>query len=634
MTTVNTTPQTPPVEPRVDTPPTQTQTQPPQGQLPLTPNETILQRPTPLEVATGLDLGQLSANDPSSNLIASNPTGATTNQPPPLLPNVTPAGQNAANQDWARLRTTPTAPDLNIFGGDKGKVEAVLNDIKQDPAYNALGPQDKGASGRDALWNGNAAGVTNGRDARDLRDTAAVDSYSLSPRRQTEDVPSKLLSTLQGSAAYNDQGANKYNTLIIDTHRLNQFPEQYLQQIADAKAQGKKVMVVASIGGSAADNNSKGAFDKERAVADRDLRMLDNSLKLLRAAGIDSSKIEVVAGQADTPAKRNQSPERTAFVNELRTNTAQTYNQILERNGLKDQKVDVKTGLPWGGDELASTAIARALPERSVRVIALDKDGKELNPGTVANYWENNNATSRLINEALDKNNLRQAKPGEQADMTLYVVVDKSNGQVSYRGQPDSIRHRIEQDIADNKSKPGDTMIVDLRGTNGAFDNQILPRDKSGKVREDLLAVGAWGTGANSLGQTLAIGKVMDAAGSDAARRQMLVESVANDFVLRNHNGQSNLKNSGLNSALSNAGINMNQPSGSSWGWDKAGSFQSVQQGNQAEQAVNRYVNTELDRLFGNDVGDVTTTFQFNRVFEAQFQLNGGPLPANATQGR
>jgi hypothetical protein len=630
---------TPP--PASSTPPADTtQTQNTQNRpLPPTPLETATQQPTPLEVATGLDLGQIAANDPGNTLLASNTTAT---QPKPLLPNVTPAGQAKANADWERLRTpAPNAVGMMAFGANKEQVEAVLAQIKQDAAYNALGPQDKGANGRDSLWNKDAAGVTNGRDARDLRDSTQVDSYSLSPRRQTEDVPGKLLTALGTSVQFDGKGQSQYDTLIIDTHRLNQFPEQYLPQIADAKLDGRKVMLVASIGGSAAANNNSGDFDKERAVADRDLRMLDNSLKLLNAAGIDPSKIQVVAGQADTPRKPNQTPERTAFVNELRTNTAQTYNQILERNGLGGQKVDAKTGLPWGGDELASTAIARALPERSVRVIALDKDGKEINPGTVANYWENNNSTSRLINEALDKNNLRHAKPGEQADMTLYVVVDKSNGQIDYRGQPQSIRHRIENDIANNRASPSDTMIVDMRTNNGAFDNQILPRDKSGKVREDLLAVGAWGTGANSLGQTLATGKVFNVAPNAAAQRQMLIESVANDFVLRNHGGRNDMTASPINAALNAGGINMNEKFRLNPGekepksrWDRAGAFATLDEGRRAQDLTNRSINQQLDSLFGSDVGDVTTNFQFNRVFEAQFQLKGGPLTENLTRGR
>jgi hypothetical protein len=409
------------------------------------------------------------------------------------------------------------------------------------------------------------------------------------------------------------------------------------------------VMVVASVGGSAGTNAE---FGKEMATAQRDLRMLDNTLRMLGAAGIDSSKIQVVAGQADTPAKKlntaAEQQQRDQNVRTLREQTARDYNAILDKNGLGGQRVDVATGLPWGGDELASTAIARALPERSVNVITLDKDGKPVNPGTVANYWESNNATSRLINEALGKNNLRQAKPGETADMTLYVVVDKSNNQVQYAGKPESIRHRIEQDIADNKTQPGNTMVVDLRTTNGAFDNQILPIDRNTKkVRTDLLAVGAWGTGANALGQTLATGKVFDAVYRPDAQRQMLVESVANDFVLRNHDGKNNMTSSPLSNALNAGGIDMNakftNPGETTpkSRWDRAGSFRDLAEGAKAEKLVNGYVNTTIDQLFGKDVGDVTTNFQFNRVFEAQFQQNVGPFGSGVllnddhlTQGR
>jgi hypothetical protein len=602
----------------------------------------FMQTPTPLEVAAGLDPKASSSNNPSADPLASNTADvqlaqATTTNPPGGKPvKIDPA--------WTPLATTPPAASFSGFA-HPAKAQTVLNDMKQDAAYNAIGPQDgKGVSGANSLWAGGATGtLAGGRDSRDRRDNTTPDIYSMSPRRQTEDVPGKLLSALSASPGYNDQGKSKFNTLVVDTHRLNQFPEQYLPQIAEAKASGKNVMVVASIGGSAGTNAD---FGKEMNTAQRDLRMLDNSLRMLNAAGIDSSKIQVVAGQADTPAKPQSTPaeqqQREQNVRTIRTQSAQDYNAIMGKNGLASQKVDVATGLPWGGDELASTAIARALPERSVNVVTLDKDGKPVNPGTVANYWENNNATSRLINEALDKNNLRQVKPGETADMTLYVVVDKSNRQVQYTGKPESIRHRIEQDFADSKAKPGDTMIVDLRTANGAFDNQILPRDKStGKVRTDLLAVGAWGTGANSLGQTLATGKVFDAAYNPSAQRQMLVESVANDFVLRNQNGRADMTQSPLNNALRDGGIDMNakykaNPTDkeAKSRWDRAGSFASLEEGAKAERIVNQYVNAGVDQLFGDKVGDVTTNFQFNRVFESQFQLKGGPLPANITQGR
>lgn len=160
-------------------------------------------------------------------------------------------------------------------------------------------------------------------------------------------------------------------------------------------------------------------------------------------------------------------------------------------------------------------------------------------------------------------------------------------------------------------------------------------------MRTDLLAVGAWGTGANSLGQTLATGKVLDAAYNPQAQRQMLIESVANDFVLRNQNGRTDMTQSPLNAALKDGGIDMNakyktKPTDTKEmsRWDRAGSFANLQEGAKAERIVNQYVNAGIDTLFGTGVGDVTTNFQFNRVFEAQFQLNGGPLPANITQGR
>jgi hypothetical protein len=395
-------------------------------------------------IAGWFDFGN---TDPTSTAGAENPSehvpgrtpspdSATTDSeihtpPPPAKPLTGWAKSEPVKRDptsWEPLATSPpAAADFGRFANPQA-AQAVLADIKADAAYNAIGKQDgKGVSGGESLWAGGSVGAIensdNGpQDKRDLRQTpSAPPIYSLSPRRQTEDVPGKLLETLQRSPQYSDTGSSPFNTVVVDTHRLNQFPEQYAQRLADAAERGERVVVAASIGGSAGKNED---FAQEKATAQRDLRMLDNTIALLRAAGVPSENIDVVAGQADTPAKAftaaqpDEQATREANVNELRLQTARGYNSILERHGLGDaagregQTVDETKGLPWGGDELASTAIARALPERSVNVIALDKDGNEVNPGTVANYWENNDATSRLIDDALAKNNLRQAEPG------------------------------------------------------------------------------------------------------------------------------------------------------------------------------------------------------------------------------
>jgi hypothetical protein len=554
---------------------------------------------------------------------------------------------------WAPLATPPVPTPRFERYQDLQTAQAVLANIKADAAYNAIGKQDgKDVGGGTSLWTDATTGTvefsTEGpRDDRDLRQSpSAPPIYSLSPRRQTEDVPGKLLGTLQRSAEYGESGSNPNNTLVVDTHRLNQFPEQYEQRLADAAERGERVVVAASIGGSAGENKQ---FAQETATAQRDLRMLDNTLGLLRAAGVPSESIDVVAGQADTPAKafapdeQEEKATREANVKELRTQTARGYNSILERHGLGEaagregQTVDEAKGLPWGGDELSSTAIASTLPERSVNVITLDKDGNHVNPGTVANYWENNDATSRLINDALTKNNLRPAKPGEAADMTMYVTLDKSNRQVAYAGNPEAIRQCIEGDFASDKSDPGRTLIVDLRSSNGAFDNRILPRDGEGHVRDDLLAVGAWGTGANALGQTLATGKVLQATGDTDAQRQLLIESVANDFVLRNQDsaanamlppgakpaaddGEHSIETSALDQALDSVGIDMTRDN-----WNAAGSFDSLDEGRLAQGVTEDYINASLGQMFGKGT-EVTSTFQFNRVFEARVQLTDGTL--------
>jgi Protein of unknown function (DUF4127) len=618
-------------------------------------------------IAGWFDFGN---TDPTSTAGAENPSehvpgrtpspdSATTDSeihtPPPAKPLTGWAKSEPVKRDptsWEPLATSPSAAaDFGRFANPQA-AQAVLAEIKADAAYNAIGKQDgKGVSGGESLWAGGSVGAIensdNGpQDKRDLRQTpSAPPIYSLSPRRQTEDVPGKLLETLQRSPEHSDTGSNPFNTLVVDTHRLNQFPEQYAQRLADAAERGERVVVAASIGGSAGKNED---FAQEKATAQRDLRMLDNTIALLRAAGVPSENIDVVAGQADTPAKAftaaqpDEQATREANVNELRLQTARGYNSILERHGLGDaagregQTVDETQGLPWGGDELASTAIARALPERSVNVIALDKDGNEVNPGTVANYWENNDATSRLIDDALAKNNLRQAEPGQAADMTMYVTLDKSNRQVAYSGNPEAIRQRIEGDFADHRSDPRSTMIVDLRTSNGAFDNRILPRDDDARVRDDLLAVGAWGTGANALGQTMAVGKVLQASGDSGAQRQLLIESVANDFVLRNQDaaanvmlpygskpvaedGKHSIETSALNQSLRNAGIDMSD------NWDASGSFDSLNEGRLARGVTEDYVNATLGQMFGEDT-EVATTFQFNRVFEAHTQLADGTL--------
>jgi Protein of unknown function (DUF4127) len=229
--------------------------------------------------------------------------------------------------------------------------------------------------------------------------------------------------------------------------------------------------------------------------------------------------------------------------------------------------------------------------------------------------------------------------------MTLYVTLDKSNRQATYAGNPEAIRQRIEGDFASDKSDPRSTLIVDLRSDNGAFDNRILPRNGQGHVRDDLLAVGAWGTGANALGQTLATGKVLQATGDTDAQRQLLIESVANDFVLRNQDSAANamlppgakpaaddgnhsIETSALDQALEDGGIDMTKKN-----WEAAGSFDSLDEGRLAQDVTQDYINASLGQLFGEGI-EVDTTFQFNRVFEAHMQLEGGTLSSrHSTKG-
>jgi hypothetical protein len=128
---------------------------------------------------------------------------------------------------------------------------------------------------------------------------------------------------------------------------------------------------------------------------------------------------------------------------------------------------------------------------------------------------------------------------------TLLPQANASGAQTFPTAKMYDIQHHSDQKFARqlqslSKDQLSKTVVIDARLNNGAMDSGSLPPST------DVLGYSAWGTGGNNFGQGLAMakivayaqdqanknGEVRQAKYVNAARRQLVVESIAHDVFL------------------------------------------------------------------------------------------------------
>jgi hypothetical protein len=327
----------------------------------------------------------------------------------------------------------------------------------------------------------------------------------------------------------------KNDIAFIHAQRVAQDPEAAMKYM-----QGKKhVVIVGSFKGVNSSVNADPIVDK---IHSQEIKALELTVKLSNAIGINIK--DVIYGMGDSsPQKTPKGFVQNPFGEQKKALMERQLNSILHQNGVKLSKK-----LSWGADELMLVAFAKQLPDQTISLNIQNPKAK--------NFYDGNSSTYNLALQAADKAGLRivpQSKSNIEAD--IYSLVDGTNNSgaqtfpikekfVLQHSSDIKFARDIQLKSAERTRK---TVIIDARLNNGAMDRTSLPSTTN------VLGYSAWGTGGNNLGQAFAMAKIVDYAQKqalntskadviNAARRQLVIESIAHDGLFLEQRTDSVLK--------------------------------------------------------------------------------------------
>jgi hypothetical protein len=338
-----------------------------------------------------------------------------------------------------------------------------------------------------------------------------------SPRRQTDQLVRQAYALLPSDL--------KKTIGFVHAQRLAQHPEMAARELI-----GKKQLVI--VGCFMGLDSAQGNQPAVSAIHQQEHDALVISLHLAKA--MDLEVRDVVYGMADSAPQKTTSGYLTSPCASATRQTLETkLNQTLQSNGYTRHEK-----LCWGADELMLVAFAAQLPNRTVD-FNLQSSGAQ-------HFYDGNASTGNLAKQAAEKVGLTVVESGQgQIHLAVYSLLPgvNSNGAQTYPSG-DALRKQqmADQAFATQLQKTplpelAKTVIVDARLDHGAMDTISLPPTTR------VLGYSAWGTGGNSLGQALAMAKILQHAQDvakvfgdierqifvNAARHQLLIEAIAHD---------------------------------------------------------------------------------------------------------
>jgi len=383
--------------------------------------------------------------------------------------------------------------------------------------------------------------------------------FVMSARRQTDSMVRQLYLLLPSTV--------RTTYAFLHPDRVAQTPDAYLPYI-QKKRKAYVVGTFMGLGGMTSTSDAK-----YRAVVlrhERELFKLRTTLALLNAMGITVEGVLYSLG--DTL-------ESNPVIESTRTELQQRYERILAAAGY----ATLAKPISFGGDELMPVAFARALGTPYPVYVRIS------NPGMQHRY-DGLRTTRTLVDQKLPEVGLTEVTSRASAAFEVHVLTREAGvGQKIatsasrcdggtytlddwlYSGDSTGGGFRCQVDRTAQASHDAAFMstfntytaadrqrsfIVDARVHNGSWNNTAAPKTC------DWLGYSGWGTGANNLGMSLAIAKLLhhsgNRGGSAVAKRQFL-EAVAHDVYA---NGYQDAQRGQLKSDLAARGVTFNHHPG------------------------------------------------------------------------
>ncbi|MCA2959333.1 MAG: DUF4127 family protein [Silvanigrellales bacterium] len=398
--------------------------------------------------------------------------------------------------------------------------------------------------------------------------------FVLGPRRQVDQMVRQLYLLLPLNI--------RTETAFIVSDRFVQNPAAYVPYL---KSRAQVVIVTSFVGIGNATNRNSDAYKYATWRHGEELWGLMKTIEAAKALGKPVSSVVLGMGDSTTDFGPTVRAEVQARVDDVLT---------------KLDVAQVATPVSWGADELVAVAFARALPERGVKVWFSNPNARHT--------WDGRRTTLEIVNEKIRQTRLRVE---DKSPDIWSVVLSRRPGQDDRYVENDAQQLAFDEALLrDFRPMPSSeanlTALIDGRSFNGAWNAQATLR------RCDLLAYGSWGTFGNTVGQTLAQAKILQASGNAAARKQLLLEAVAHDVFSI---GYAESQSSRL-AALARAQGVVFQHYG---GYDTAGTTATV------FRALNGLVNQRMQEHYAGtgcmDGRTVRATAQLWRTFESEVHL-------------
>jgi hypothetical protein len=423
--------------------------------------------------------------------------------------------------------------------------------------------------------------------------------FVMAPRRQTDSM------IRQAYFLLSDDIRKKTAFLIAD--RLVQEPEAYIPYIQSRD----NVVLIGSFQGldqgvkDANDYLTNKDIDWLRDLHELQFLKLDYSIDLIKI--LNKKIVDVVYAMGDSP---------DPYAKQKRKEITEKFNAILKQKGLENLALKKDEMVAWGADETILKAFARQLPEIRLKI-------EISNPDAIMNY-EGRERAKNIINPLIKNLKINKAEDNKyDAQVLIFTWHSKSsNGFIpeitkqyqDYPEQKASDQKLIDKMNTLSEDDQKKTIIVDARMPNGAWNTSTIP------ASDKFLAFGAWGTFGNSLGQTLAIAKLLHCykqLDKAAIQRQILLEAIAHDAFFIGYQEGRNPKGD-LQIALKNKKLTY-------------GNYKSAEETQKVFQVVNQVVNEQIKangRQKSLNLKDTKFTFvpQLWRTFESQVFINNGSL--------
>jgi hypothetical protein len=357
-----------------------------------------------------------------------------------------------------------------------------------------------------------------------------------------------------------------------------------------------------------AEKNKKLIYKFVCSISIQQFMKLDYSIDLIKS--LNKKIVDVVYAMGDSP---------DSYAKQKRKEITERFNTILKQKGLENLALKKDEMVAWGADDTILKAFARQLPEIKLKI-------EISNPDAIMSY-EGGERAKKVVDQLIENLKINEIKDNNfDAQVLIFTWYSKDynfTDENKTKYGKDEKQEKLDKDLIkkmkslsiDEQKK---TIIVDARMPNGAWNTLTIPSS------DKFLAFGAWGTFGNSLGQTLAIAKLLhcyNQPNKAAIQRQLLLEAIAHDtFLIGYQEGQN--PTGYLQIELKKKGLTYNHTKPY---------YTSAEETQKVFQVINQVVNKQIKangRQESLNLKDTKFTFvpQLWRTFESQVFINDGPL--------